>query len=605
MTTSRLDIELRLKQSSDVKKFMRGLQKETSKAEREIRKEFRKTEAQRSSADAKHTRGVRDAVGIVRRAEQQKRREFIRTGRALSGSLVGATKKALRETRQLIKNNKGLIGGSLLVGAASGVRSATRRAQQLSGIPSATENIALAKDFEGRLARLQTTAKLSDAQTQVLQNALLRQSEGSTLLPGDLLSGAETVQRLIGGDAIPAFIENLSTASNFVEGLGGEMGALSALTVQLNRQMGILPGQMDEALGFIAQAGLEGNIELENFAQQFPKVMGLFTELLGRTGPEALREFGAVAQAIGDLFPDQPEEAATAFRALIVNQANPTNRKALDRALGQKTKDLTLPEIAEAIVEKGGLSDAQFKKAFPEVRAKSAIVALIKQFNKKDSENIVKKVLGADPGAGVSLAAEGAQRFRSTEQGRDLIVAGEINRAVIAGFKDVSGAARDLTRALEKFTAKNLLLVQAAGVAFDALQAIGITSIALKALSGSKAASTGAEAAKTAATIGTSTAAGTTAATGGLALTGFLAAIGLTAGGASFGGNTLLENQFEKFAPGSADASRAKKLAFFNGSKKSDDDARHRELIQATEANTRAVRQSKSAPAGDPGTNGP
>jgi hypothetical protein len=486
--------------SAAVRKALRGIQKEVAKTEKAAQKEITKT-------DQARTRSMQRQKSQV----QQLGKEFNRLGkgiqRELQKSIFTGTKRGIQKARAFMRANRGSFVkglGALGVAGVFAGKQALQTARGITGAPTIQENIANAKQFEYRMALLQNQSRMTDAQMSKLQDRIVTQGRVGIISPLELLAGIEAVQRLEGADALEDFLAQMGTAAMFSEGLGANFEGLAKLTTVLSRQFHITTGEMDEMVGFLAEAGVQGSVELENFSNQFPRVMGLFTNLLGRRGIEGVREFTAVSQAVATGFPDAPEEASSAMKALVTTLVNPRTVKIL-KTRGLDPQVHTIPEIAERLFNKP-LKPADMSKAFNRM-ALSAIVAVMGQYDPLNPKgNVIETVLAAQGSTQLGFARGNVANIRRTGRGQDLIRSNQMAGNMIGAFRDTATAALALTAAFDELASAHPGVLLMLGAFADFAVALGITTFALKSLGGgkvAKAAGTGAKAAaKSAAAVG-------------------------------------------------------------------------------------------------------
>ncbi|MBA1372409.1 phage tail protein [Klebsiella pneumoniae] len=110
------------------------------------------------------------------------------------------------------------------------------------------------------------------------------------------------------------------------------------------------------AMDFLNQLGKEGGFELKDFAQSGTKIFSAYAGT-GRTGPEAIKEMGAVMESAMDAVGDR-DLAATASFNLLNDLRNPKIAKILE-ASGVKLRDksggmLAINEIVKNIAQLSG-----------------------------------------------------------------------------------------------------------------------------------------------------------------------------------------------------------------------------------------------------------
>lgn len=465
--------------SAAVKKALRGIVKETTRVESKTRKEIEKTKQARTNASRK-------AVQEVKTLEQAFMNVGKKAGRELSEGIFTGVKRGRQRAMRYMKANRGSfvkgLGATAVAGAFAG-RQAFQTARSITGAPTIVENIGSAKDFQRRMTLLQNQSQMTDAQMGSLQGRLVEQGSSGTLSPSQLLAGVEAVQRLEGADAIPAYLESMADLSNFSEGLGANFEDLSKLSTILQRQFGITAKQMPETIGLVAEAGVQGSIEIENFARQFPRVMGVFAARLNRSGVEGVKEFAAVAQAGATMFPDSPEQSSRAMRSFVNQLVKPETRKILS-SRGLDPQTTSLPDLASGLAAHP-LTDKQMAKAFPDSLASSLMVALVKQFD-EGTDNVMTSVMNASGTGQLNRAQANTGRVRADAKGRDQIRKNTMQGNMIGAFEGTASAALRLTDAIDMLTSAYPGEVLVAKMIFDFASSLAIFSAAMKILGGGK-----------------------------------------------------------------------------------------------------------------------
>jgi hypothetical protein len=571
MATVPLNVKINVQGGGDLKRILGGITKENAKVEQAARKEIEKTESMRRRSIRDQEIAAKQLTRVWQRAGASIRRE-------LQASVFGGMKRGIDRARQYIKQNRAQLGIAAITGGAIAGRQAFNTARGITGAPSIQENIANAKQFEFQLTALQNQSQLSPTRIKEIESQIQKQAGRGTISPNQLLAGVEAVQRLEGADAIDDFLKSMDSTAMFAEGLQADFESLAKLSTIINRQFGVRTDEIDDALGMLAEAGVQGSVELENFSQQFPRVMGMFNLTTGRGGMQGLQEFAAVSQAVATAFPDAPEMAATATNALIRQLGDTKTQKILRQGAGVDVRSNTIPEIAQALFN-SPLSDKQMEKAFPNVRALTAMGALMNQYS-PGTDNVLSSVLAADGAGQVSRASDNARRIRGTQRGQDLIRANEMQARMIDNFEDTASAARNLTEWFDKLASEfpgSILVAQtlstfitSIGVATIALNAMGAGGMAKKAMGGAKNAAS---------------AVGGAAAANSAVINPALGAIGVAGLGLGVGAALAHATNEEKLL------SFAESLGFNSDALNASEQRRmHEEQIRAQKENTTAVR---------------
>lgn len=169
-------------------------------------------------------------------------------------------------------------------------------------------------DLQERLTRLGITADVSDEQIRKLHERVLDIANDPNIRvdPSQILSGMESVMEKTGD--LKFVEENIRNIALAIQGAGAEGGAVGDIFAEFQKQ-GMSAKDALASVDILIAQGKAGAFTLKDLARLGPRVVTAYTSL-GRTGPQAMREMGAVLQMIR-MATGSSEEASTAWEAML------------------------------------------------------------------------------------------------------------------------------------------------------------------------------------------------------------------------------------------------------------------------------------------------
>lgn len=198
--------------------------------------------------------------------------------------------------------------------AGAGLDKLGNRYTALLGGGAAALAVKGSMDLQERLTRLGITADVSDEQIRKLHERVLDIANDPNIRvdPSQILSGMESVMEKTGDlKFVEENIRNIALAIQASGGQGSEVGDIFA---EFEKQKMSSQEALESVDTLIAQ-GKAGAFTLKDLARLGPRVVTAYTSL-GRKGPRAMREMGAVLQMIR-MATGSSEEASTAWEAML------------------------------------------------------------------------------------------------------------------------------------------------------------------------------------------------------------------------------------------------------------------------------------------------
>lgn len=198
--------------------------------------------------------------------------------------------------------------------AGAGLDKLGNRYTALLGGGAAALAVKGSMDLQERLTRLGITADVSDEQIRKLHERVLDIANDPNIRvdPSQILSGMESVMEKTGD--LKFVEENIRNIGLAIQGAGAEGGAVGDIFAEFQKQ-GMSARDALASVDILIAQGKAGAFTLKDLARLGPRVVTAYTSL-GRTGPQAMREMGAVLQMIR-MATGSSEEASTAWEAML------------------------------------------------------------------------------------------------------------------------------------------------------------------------------------------------------------------------------------------------------------------------------------------------
>ena len=298
------------KAQAETKRLAREL-KLTQKPTQKLRAEFNRSKArtsQLSKTFREQKRQLRDLKGELNEAgisvqelgRHEKRLAAQADKARRSQQRLGEAAKRT-QTRQRMAG----VGRSLLGWGASYL--------SLSGMKAGAQKIG---NLQERFVYLGIQADIDDAELKKLKDKIYSISHDQKIKinAGELTSAVEVITEKSGDlDLARQNLKNMGLAIRATGASGADIGAM---VNNLKEKFGVsAPAQIRAALETLVVQGKAGSFTLKDLAQQGERVTAAYAAM-GRTGPEAVREMGALLQVFRK-GAGSSEQATTAFEAVM------------------------------------------------------------------------------------------------------------------------------------------------------------------------------------------------------------------------------------------------------------------------------------------------
>lgn len=212
----------------------------------------------------------------------------------------------------------------------------------MQGLRSATGE---ASDFNSQLRQTAITANMTDAAMKALGRSIIRTSD-LTGQSTDALTGG--ISFLIAAGASPEVAQrSINTIGKVSTAYKAEIEDISAASFVLNDSLGILPEKLQGAIGIMASAGKNGNVELRDMAKVLP-LLGSGMVALKVKGNEAVATIGAALQIARKGAPTA-DIAANNMQNFLTKVMSPETLKKAEEKFG-----LNLYKVITDAQSKGG-----------------------------------------------------------------------------------------------------------------------------------------------------------------------------------------------------------------------------------------------------------
>lgn len=168
--------------------------------------------------------------------------------------------------------------------------------------------------LQERLTRLGITADASDEHIKALHERILDVANAPNIRvdPSQILAGVESVMEKTGD--LKFVEENIRNIGLAIQAAGADGGAVGDIFAEFQKQ-GMSAKDALASVDILIAQGKAGAFTLKDLAALGPRVVTAYTSL-GRKGPQAMREMGAVLQMIR-MATGSSEQASTAWEAML------------------------------------------------------------------------------------------------------------------------------------------------------------------------------------------------------------------------------------------------------------------------------------------------
>ena len=222
--------------------------------------------------------------------------------------------RAARKLRALHRFRR--MGRATAAWAGSKLDTAGAKVTALATGAGAAATVHNVGNLQERLTRLGIQANKSPEEIQKLKEQLFATAtrQDIRVAPDQLLDAIEKIVEKTGNLELAR--SNLLNIGHAIQATGAQGADIGALVADMAQKFGIkTPDEMLKALDTMVRQGKAGAFTLQHLAAQGERVTAAYAAL-GRTGPQALREMGALLQVFRQ-GTGSAEQGATAFEAVL------------------------------------------------------------------------------------------------------------------------------------------------------------------------------------------------------------------------------------------------------------------------------------------------
>lgn len=358
-----------LKSEKDLLRDMRRLFKQ--QAEAFSRMEKQKLDAIKATS--------REAEQVARREARRKERQAKRIGGGF-GDLFGSM-------------GLPMMGGFAMAGTAAATMATSYFKYQ-------GQNAAIAKSVSGLKGREE--ARVDAANLEVSRIRLANEVSAGTgegfesvmeKIRGAELTGArygisqeETLQHLQTQQTrfsdFGIAVESLASMAKVAAATGDSLEDLGGVTALAKKQLGLQNDEVDEFLGYLRSAGLQGAVTPGEFAQHFGPIMGQFAALTGQKGMGAIKEMvslGQISKRMGSETSTAANNYANVIGSLSREDIQKRFKKKGIQLFDKEGTFMGLPALREAMIAKGITDMPSLTQVMPDAQSKNFLLSLLQQ----------------------------------------------------------------------------------------------------------------------------------------------------------------------------------------------------------------------------------
>lgn len=368
-----LRIRIRTVGQETVQRAVRGITqgarqaaREQAQAERQSVREAQQSARARERIAAREAqtraRVAREAAATTAQAERTAMRESQREANAIYAMRMRQAREQQRQAERVrqLRDQQRAQRGRVEMGVAAGVTGAgiaqataamnayfdamTQRIETLTsavggraGVQDIGQRTATAQDFELQLARSSgeffqgMSPEERARQMSDLADEINRVAIASGQSPTELLNVLSTMQERF--SAFGQGRRDLQAIADEAQRTGASMETLAEFVGIVGQQLGDTAPTAQRTFDILAEAGLQGSVTPESFAENYGGLLGQFQSQTGLQGEDALRQLLALANVVRP-GAQSDSEAATQVHALMGSMGDQRTRDRLREATG-------------------------------------------------------------------------------------------------------------------------------------------------------------------------------------------------------------------------------------------------------------------------------
>lgn len=267
-------------------------------------------------------------------------------------------------------------------------------------------------DLQSRYTRLAITADASDAQVAKLKDTITDTANAPDIRldPAQILSAVESIMEKTGD--LKFATENIRNIGLAIQASGADGAAIGDIFAEFQKQGMSAKDAMATVDTLIAQ-GKAGAFTLKDLASLGPRVVTAYTAL-GRSGPQAMKEMGAVLQLIR-MGTGSSEQAATAWEAMLRTFSDKKKLQFLQKqgitVLDKNDNIRAINDVMAEILKAAGNKSKNLSDVF-DAEAIRAFNAILAETKKTGGSETLEKLLKIQ-GDGTTVQADSARAAKT------------------------------------------------------------------------------------------------------------------------------------------------------------------------------------------------
>lgn len=280
--------------------------------------------------------------------------------------------------RDSLRRAGGLIGAAT-AGVLAGGMVAASTARGIAGVKDIRERITSANDFRERLVRVSNDAGFSSAQRESVQGQVLATSKSTGMGIDELMGVLEAGQGQFNN--LQYFADQLESIGRIAKASGADAKTLALAMGFANQAFG-MTGEAAEESGYLMKAAANiGSVEVNDLANAFAPVAGIFAETTKHKGQSGYKEFLGLAETMNTGGFGAEGSATRAESFLKAISGVDTQKKLAGigvKGFVGKDGSIDIPMLIEKLATSKKFSSASVRQGiFEDVRAQQGVETLV------------------------------------------------------------------------------------------------------------------------------------------------------------------------------------------------------------------------------------
>lgn len=267
-------------------------------------------------------------------------------------------------------------------------------------------------DLQSRYTRLAITADASNAQIDKLKNTITDTANAPDIRldPAQITSAVESIMEKTGD--LKFATENIRNIGLAIQASGADGAAIGDIFAEFQKQ-GMSAKDAMATVDTLITQGKQGAFTLKDLASLGPRVVTAYTAL-GRSGPQAMKEMGAVLQLIR-MGTGSSEQAATAWEAMLRTFSDKKKLQFLQKqgitVLDKNDNIRAINDVMAEILKAAGNKSKNLSDVF-DAEAIRAFNAILAETKKTGGSETLEKLLKIQ-GDGTTVQADSARAAKT------------------------------------------------------------------------------------------------------------------------------------------------------------------------------------------------